>query len=130
VSPRPPNELDTEWDGVIRHTKRGPGQNGYKTHGCRCPGCCEAAKKMYDRRRRSENARKEKMRRGEVEPPHGVTGYRQYGCRCEICMHAGREFNKWALDRDPGRGAREEPIDWSEVEHLKPGHNVRSRTRG
>ena len=84
---------------------------------------------MYARRRAYQNKRKAMMRRGDVEITHGVTGYRQYGCRCEVCCAAGRDFNVWAKIRDPGRWMSLEPVDWSEVEHLKPGHNVRNRAR-
>jgi hypothetical protein len=129
MSLRPPNEANTEWDGVIRHTKHGPGQNGYKNHGCRCPGCCDAGAKMYERRRRTERERLAKIKNGDDEPTHGVTGYRQFGCRCEICASAGAHFNQWAKEHNVRQLNNNEPLDWSEVEHLKPGHNVRNRAR-
>lgn len=135
--PRPPNDFDkmaAEWDGVIKHTNRGPGQSGFRKHGCRCPECCEAGKKMYARRREDGRKRRAKIRAGEIKSiTHGVTGYRQYGCRCEICTPAGKAHNAWVRQRDAGKWAaaptpEEEEIDLEKIEHLKPGYGVRRRT--
>lgn len=93
--------------------------------GCRCEPCLEAgqgylaAKRARDGRRRAK-AREARETGTLAVDSHGIGGY-QKGCRCEVCRNASRERTRVNRARDLP------PPDWSEVEHLMPGANVRRR---
>lgn len=137
-----PRAVD-EWDGVVRH-KKWPGYNGFKNHGCRCDQGCMAAGEEIRRRQRESDKEKRQKALAEQNFKHGLTGYRAYGCRCEVCALAGKRFNdeNRAAGRTRGKYRKsraknakpddivevtEPEINWDELAHLRPGHNVRRR---
>lgn len=130
-----------EWDGEILHRTKA-GASGWKRWHCRCPGCWEAGQKINQRNRDREQA----IRDGKVKIDfeHGLQGYRVHRCRCDVCAVAGKRFNdeNRAAGRTRGKYRKsraknaqpddiveitEPEIDWDELAHLRPGHNVRRR---
>lgn len=62
-------------------------ENAYGNHGCRCPDCREAHRKVTQERR--------KARTGSDKTPHGtVNGYTNWNCRCELCKAAMKKGKK------------------------------------
>lgn len=65
--------------------------------------------------------------------PHGITGYRAYRCRCEQCSTAGEAYNAKRREAERNRKRTERKsvvipeVDWSTLEHLKPGYGVSPR---
>lgn len=95
--------------------KQGPSRMGYR-RGCRCLECVEAGQ-AYLAARRVRDRRRKSIKDPEKVTTHGIGGY-QRGCRCTECVRAARD----ARPRD------EPSVDWSDIEHLKPGAGVRRRS--
>lgn len=135
----------------IKH-KGKPGYNGAKEYGCRCDQGCGAA---HERIKAAQRARRKEKSERDIDPStfvHGVNGYRTYRCRCDVCAAAGELFNREHREITRLRRLRkkeeaaaaaaelvpvvERPtvvvldtisgtVDWSTVEHLKPGYRTR-----
>lgn len=103
---------------------KGPSRNGYRK-GCRCDPCIVAGREFLEYRRAADRRRQgKKVNEKDDRPPvttHGVGGY-QRGCRCRECVLDMRDLRRSRTPVDP--------VDWSDVEHLKAGAGVRRRTRG
>lgn len=136
------------WDGVVRHVKVA-GVSGYRRWGCRCPECAAAGAVYREKEKRREskaranakrNARIADERRAaglEFQPAkrdfaHGETGYRNHACRCETCLlgHQNALDAKRSRDAERRGQVSEQPVDWSDVLHLVPGHALRQRKAG
>lgn len=101
---------------------KGPSRNGYR-NGCRCEGCTESGQQYLAERRARERGTRSIPAPGESREihSHGVGGY-QRGCRCQICKADMKDLRSSRLPADP--------VDWSDVEHLKVGFGVRTRANG
>lgn len=122
-------------ESEIKHRGK-PGQRGYHVYSCRCDqGCLEAGLKYLSKRREKDRVRRARER-GDPDPEaaafrevqahsHGIAGYEKHGCRCEICVSA--HGDRRDRERERTRVVAE-PLDWSGLEHLKPGAGVRRRT--
>ena len=118
------------WDGVVKHSTRGPSAYAYKTLGCRCPECY-ALGSGYRAKRRRDDAERIAARKAEGDIPHGITGYRRYKCDCEVCREAGAAHNRQRSEMAVQKRRESEPaeVDWEALAHLRAGHGVRRPRR-
>jgi hypothetical protein len=141
VSSAPKEYEKYTWNGEVKH-RSGPSASGWKRWHCRCPGCWVFGQEINRRNRAREQAKRDGLVKMDFK--HGLEGYRTHKCRCDVCSVAGKRFNdenraagrtrgKYRKSRSKNAGpddiveVTEPEVDWSTVEHLRPGHGVRRR---
>ena len=92
------------------------GVNGYRVYGCRCE-VCKPAGELFNRENRILQAERRERKRVQ-KAIEAEAALQQY-------VAEGQRDNKELA----ASATTIAMVDWSEVAHLKPGHNVRNRAR-